>query len=77
MPFCGKCGTENDGSARFCKKCGATLSQAPANESANPRIISKNDTLKADDFVENVTTKKKRQISVKVIIGICAVKIYL
>lgn len=30
--FCSQCGSENQPAARFCQKCGSTLSSAPAQE---------------------------------------------
>ncbi len=73
MSFCGKCGAENDGNAKFCKKCGAPLGQTPVNESANPKIIPMNNSVKADNNVAaDATPKKATQISPKLIAGICA-----
>ncbi len=36
--FCGKCGTQNQDNAAFCKECGAQLSQTKAPANANARI---------------------------------------
>lgn len=50
--FCGKCGTENNDVAKFCKKCGAPL-MAPANTA--PAAVVED---KAEDKVEEKTEEK-------------------
>jgi uncharacterized membrane protein YvbJ len=36
LPFCPKCGTENDEDAEYCKKCGTALKVRPQNQAPPP-----------------------------------------
>ena len=54
MAFCGKCGTENESNAKFCKKCGNALIQVPVGEM--PKMVP---TSQIENASNNMTAAPK------------------
>ncbi|MCR5272889.1 MAG: YARHG domain-containing protein [Lachnospiraceae bacterium] len=73
MSFCGKCGTENDANAKFCKKCGAPLIAAVVDEPASSQSSPINDVVMDGAGTSSAVTKTATRISPKIIGIICAV----